>query len=248
VRDGIDGGLELAGSARELGKSTEEFAEGAQRGQKALQVANQELARSIRLGFRLGETLARAFKKGDVEAQKLLGKVLQIVGSAVGIANPAVGTVISGAGGLIGSFDEGGYTGSGPPTQPAGVVHAGEYVRDAETTQRVGVPALQAIQEGTMTVTAAQLEAMAGVKGFAEGGFVGAVTQPARSVGNDESGSSSSTELIREVRQLRDEVSEQTDRLESVERRVVVSRRTSRGIVDEGTEYRRQKRTTERTQ
>jgi hypothetical protein len=67
---------------------------------------------------------------------------------------------------------------------------------------------------------------------------VGAVTQPSTSFGGS---SSSSAELIREVRQLREEVRdqtervrEQTDRLESVERRVIVSRRDSRDIVETG--------------
>ena len=123
----------------------------------------------------------------------------------------------------------------------------------ASVVESLGLGTMRAIHEtGAKPPTKADLERIAGVPQYATGGLVQRVTQPARSVGNDEGGSG---ELVREVRRLRDEVREQTervreqtDRLESVERRVVVSRRTSRGIVDKGTEYRRQKRTTERTQ
>lgn len=50
-------------------------------------------------------------------------------------------------GSLIG-FASGGYTGSGSMFQPAGIVHRGEYVLDAETTRRLGVPALDQLQAG----------------------------------------------------------------------------------------------------
>lgn len=45
-------------------------------------------------------------------------------------------------------FASGGYTGSGDKWSPAGTVHRGEYVLDAATTRRMGVPALDALRAG----------------------------------------------------------------------------------------------------
>ncbi|CDZ60320.1 Phage tape measure protein [Neorhizobium galegae bv. orientalis] len=55
----------------------------------------------------------------------------------------------------VGLYDKGGYTGNGGKFQPAGVVHKGEYVMDAESTKRIGVDNLRKLQ------------------GYAAGGFVG---------------------------------------------------------------------------
>lgn len=52
-------------------------------------------------------------------------------------------------GGLFGiSFADGGYTGPGGKHQPAGVVHAGEYVMTAEATRKIGVRNLNALNYG----------------------------------------------------------------------------------------------------
>jgi hypothetical protein len=56
-------------------------------------------------------------------------------------------------------FAEGGYTGTGGKFEPAGIVHRGEYVHDAETTARFR-PLFDAIHTG-------------GLPGYASGGFVG---------------------------------------------------------------------------
>lgn len=48
-------------------------------------------------------------------------------------------------GGFLG-FSKGGYTGSGGKYQPAGVVHKGEYVFDAEAVKRIGVHQLEALR------------------------------------------------------------------------------------------------------
>lgn len=56
-----------------------------------------------------------------------------------------------------GLFAKGGYTGPGGKNEPAGIVHKGEYVFDAETVRRIGI---------------ANLEAM---RGYANGGLVGRV-------------------------------------------------------------------------
>ncbi|HET7407967.1 MAG TPA: hypothetical protein VFJ21_12645 [Mycobacteriales bacterium] len=60
----------------------------------------------------------------------------------------------------IGSvFSEGGYTGPGPRLQPAGVVHAGEFVMDAATVDAAGGPA-------------AMYEMRRRLRGYESGGYV----------------------------------------------------------------------------
>ncbi|OHV84154.1 tape measure protein [Rhizobium sp. LCM 4573] len=58
-------------------------------------------------------------------------------------------------------YSDGGYTGPGGKYQPAGIVHKGEYVFDAEATRRIGVDNLRRLQ------------------GYAQGGLVGAPRMPA---------------------------------------------------------------------
>jgi DNA repair exonuclease SbcCD ATPase subunit len=175
---GLDLAEDEAEQVREALKRGGEAAQGTQ------QQVNNELVRAINLGSRLGQTLAQAFQKGDAEAQQLLGTVLQIVGQAVGIANPAAGAALSGIGGLISSFDEGGYTGAGAKQEPAGVVHRGEYVMPKEVVEALGLPAMRAIHEtGAKPPTKADLERIAGVPQYASGGLVQRVTRPATSAG-----------------------------------------------------------------
>ena len=198
---------------------------------------NTQLAQGIRLAGQLGETLVGAFERGEVEANKLLGQVLQIVGSAVGIANPAVGAGISAVGGLIGSFDEGGYTGAGPRSAPAGVVHRGEYVMPAEVVNAFGVDAMRAIhQAASKAPSRSDLEAVAGVPGYATGGLVTEVTRPAgtatRSDRMEEAARQAATETARQV----------AEEVASRPVRVFIGGRAARDIQTEAQEY-QQKRT-----
>lgn len=57
-------------------------------------------------------------------------------------------------------FDSGGYTGPGGKLDPAGIVHKGEYVFDADSTRRLGVGFLSRL------------------RGYADGGYVGASGMP----------------------------------------------------------------------
>lgn len=79
-----------------------------------------------------------------------------------------------GGGGLFGAiasafgFAEGGYTGPGGKYQPAGVVHAGEYVFSADSVRRLGLNALDNLHRlarGSMIPRGPRL-------GYAEGGLV----------------------------------------------------------------------------
>jgi lambda family phage tail tape measure protein len=53
-----------------------------------------------------------------------------------------------GLGGYAGSFASGGYTGFGGKYQPAGIVHAGEYVFSQRAVNRIGVGALDRLHRG----------------------------------------------------------------------------------------------------
>lgn len=77
-------------------------------------------------------------------------------------------------GGLFG-FASGGYTGNGGKYQPAGIVHAGEFVSNAETT-RAFRPLLEAMHNGELKPNMADAVAYAmygrTMKGYARGGYV----------------------------------------------------------------------------
>tara|TARA_R110002020_G_scaffold53905_8_gene150491 strand:+ start:20279 stop:22453 length:2175 start_codon:yes stop_codon:yes gene_type:complete len=116
-------------------------------------------------GAKAGDILLDTLKKiGD----SLLNDVLDSI-FKVNSAGSGGGGLLSGLFGLFGGggksafpsapgglYSEGGYTGAGGKYQPAGIVHKGEYVMDAETTKRIGVGNLRRLQ------------------GYAAGGLVGA--------------------------------------------------------------------------
>lgn len=71
---------------------------------------------------------------------------------------------------LVG-FAEGGYTGPGAKDQPAGVVHAGEYVFSKEATNRIGVGLLDRVHQNAKGYSAGGFVIPG--RGYAEGGIVG---------------------------------------------------------------------------
>lgn len=101
-----------------------------------------------------GEIAVNALNKVADKLQEMLlnqlfspsGGLGGLFGGLFGGFNPA---------GKVGLFSEGGYTGAGGKNQPAGIVHKGEYVFDAESVRRLGI---------------GQLEAL---RGYANGGLVG---------------------------------------------------------------------------
>jgi phage-related minor tail protein len=102
----------------------------------------------------------------------LVGQLAGIVGQAIGgmfgstsiSYSPSGGSMIgsgstAGGAGAVAfpvSLATGGYTGAGGKYEPAGIVHRGEYVIDAERTRQIGVGNLERLH-----------------KGYAEGGYVG---------------------------------------------------------------------------
>ncbi len=107
-------------------------------------------------------------------ASSIISDIIRIQARAA--VSGIFGSVLTGVGGLIGGggsgnagfgdyssaglkaaygFSDGGYTGSGGKYEPAGVVHRGEYVINAESTKRIGLSMLNRLN------------------GYAEGGLVG---------------------------------------------------------------------------
>jgi TP901 family phage tail tape measure protein len=105
---------------------------------------------------------------GGKSGSGLLGSVLSIGGALAGV--PSLGTSLNVAnsvgmaggdslGSLIGlmGWSGGGFTGQGGKYEPAGVVHRGEFVVNAENTRRLGLGFLNSLNE----------------PGYADGGYVG---------------------------------------------------------------------------
>lgn len=92
------------------------------------------------------------------EALKDLAKQLAMLALQMQLVKSFPGTF--GSGGLIPlGFAGGGYTGAGGKYDPAGIVHRGEYVMDAETVRKAGGPAM--------------FDALrANLRGYAGGGYV----------------------------------------------------------------------------
>ncbi|MBJ7319341.1 MAG: phage tail tape measure protein [Brevundimonas sp.] len=103
-----------------------------------------------------------AARAGDYFKQRALeglaDALFNIIGSSFGGKG---GVGIKALLDFIPGFDMGGYTGAGPRAKPAGVVHAGEVVFSQRDVARHGGPA---------AVDALRL----GLKGYADGGIVGA--------------------------------------------------------------------------
>lgn len=67
-------------------------------------------------------------------------------------------------------FAEGGFTGAGSKYQPAGIVHAGEYVFSQQATNRIGVGALDRMHENAKGYSAGGF--VIPRRGYADGGYV----------------------------------------------------------------------------
>jgi len=105
---------------------------------------------------------------GDFGSSNQIGGLAGALGKSIGMSMFGGGAITAGANANIGgsavgsfaglsyTFADGGYTGAGGKYQPAGIVHAGEYVINAESTRRLGRGYLDSLN------------------GFAKGGMVGA--------------------------------------------------------------------------
>jgi hypothetical protein len=108
-------------------------------------------------------------------------------GGWLGTAAGILGGIFGGGGGTSGlsevaitakripGFDEGGFTGAGGKHQPAGLVHAGEFVARSEVVRQPG--ALSFLE----SFNRVGMQALQAMPGFAEGGLVAAMPSPIRS-------------------------------------------------------------------
>ncbi|KKX33972.1 phage tail length tape measure family protein [Rhizobium sp. LC145] len=144
---------------------------------EALRVAqeNNELVQDVTKGFvsdlmngvKAADAFANALGRiADKLIDDVLNSILQVNGASSGGGFLSGILDFFGGGGSkfpaapVGLYSDGGYTGPGGKYQPAGIVHKGEYVFDAEATRRIGVDNLRRLQ------------------GYAQGGLVGAPRMP----------------------------------------------------------------------
>lgn len=123
----------------------------------------------------IAQTIIQTYQSAQAAYSSMVG--IPYVGPALGVAAAAAAV----AGGMARvaairsqSFAEGGYTGPGGKYEPAGIVHAGEYVVTAEATKRLGLDYLNSLN------------------GYSSGGYVGSVpaAQPSYSSQYDTGGRS----------------------------------------------------------
>jgi hypothetical protein len=118
-----------------------------------------------------GSALSNVFDNIKNSIQKFTDKLKGLATGVAGGLKSALGSILSTIGGfltgLLGgiggggglpssdlpnfSFAEGGYTGDGAKYQPAGVVHAGEYVIPAQRVSQFGAGFFEAIRQGSFS-------------------------------------------------------------------------------------------------
>lgn len=139
--------------------------------------AAERLERLKKIGDDVSSSLRSAFTSAFDDAAGALedlGKQLAMIAIKMQLANMMPG--VFGAGGWFDlGYSSGGYTGDGGKYSPAGVVHRGEYVFDQDSVKAAGGPGV--------------LDAMRrGLRGYANGGYVGATTPSPRSSASSSSG------------------------------------------------------------
>lgn len=111
--------------------------------------------------IRIAATIAQAIPNIILAGVQALASLsmIPIVGPVLGIA--AMGAVVAAGMALLGGFAEGGYTGTGGRTEPAGIVHKGEWVAPKWMVESPQYGPLIASMEGARTG-----------RGYEIGGFV----------------------------------------------------------------------------
>lgn len=100
-------------------------------------------------------------------ASGISGLFSGLMSSLSGIFSGGGGGLFSAIGSLFG-FSDGGYTGPGGKYQPAGVVHAGEYVFSQAAVRNLGLPALNLLHRLASGVSAPRMPRLS----YADGGLV----------------------------------------------------------------------------
>lgn len=88
-------------------------------------------------------------------------KVIEQIQQKHGAARAAVASSMTGLGTINNLFEKpkwsGGYAGNGGKYEPKGIYHGGEYIMTKETTARLGVPLLNALNYGKQAAVASML-------------------------------------------------------------------------------------------
>ncbi|MCB5411320.1 tape measure protein [Pseudogemmobacter faecipullorum] len=151
---------ELAAKVAELAGEWEKSA-------RANEEANAKLERLEAIGQSVADSLSAAFERAFTDPQGALKDLAKELGMlALKMQLSRLLPNVFGANGIVPlGYASGGYTGPGGKYQPAGVVHKGEYVMDADTVRKGGGPAaFDALRRG--------------IKGYAGGGYVGTPSIP----------------------------------------------------------------------
>lgn len=85
-----------------------------------------------------------AAQEAAAKAPSALMTSITSYGVAALVGAAALAAVVA----AMGGFESGGYTGDGPSGKPMGVVHPSEFVLSAPAVDRIGVPALEAMNAG----------------------------------------------------------------------------------------------------
>jgi len=142
-RSGQPEGLEAVSMSLE--EIQQEFAVSEDKARQFKRTANQQLGSVVNAAGQLGQSLARAFSKGERSAKSIAATLLQGVGGVLSVipgVGQIAGPVLGQLGGLIGAFDEGGVVDT--PLQLVG--ESG--------------PELAALPQGTQVSTARETERM----------------------------------------------------------------------------------------
>ncbi|KGJ01680.1 hypothetical protein IT40_27025 [Paracoccus versutus] len=131
-------------------------------------------------GILTGSTSAREALAG------LLRKIAEAQFNRVFMNMFGQGGMFAGVGQAVGGwlgYSEGGFTGDGGKHEPAGIVHANEYVFSAEAVRRIGADNLDAMHRA----------AKSGARGYASGGLVGATGKLNKAAGESLRGSAAAS-------------------------------------------------------
>jgi tape measure domain-containing protein len=158
--------------------------------EESQQRVKDRLSESAALGKSVFSGIISDIRNGASASEILVNALNRILDKLVEISLNALfdGPVAGSGGGPLGGlfaglfrvfgFDEGGFTGPGHKKKPAGVVHAGEFVFDAEATRNAGVENLYRMMEMLKGNTNAL-----GLPGYDRGGLVGRLNAPSFDVG-----------------------------------------------------------------
>jgi hypothetical protein len=156
----------LAKELEDIGRGAlSTFFENVLSGTQSLSDAFGNMARSI-----LQTVSQLAAQLATVELFKMLGLSTEgLSGANKGGGGGFLGMIGNLFGGLFG-FASGGYTGPGSPSQPAGIVHRGEFVLNAAATRNLGPALLASVnQTGRLPVLTMAMESGSG--GGSSGGM-----------------------------------------------------------------------------